>query len=216
MRPFPALLRFFLLAVAVALTVRVQALWMTDDPFALFLPVVLWSGLIVDWLVRHIFRRKLKTSVEGQAWVLPLCLGAVVVCGVTQLPLRFWFGKQIGEMEAAEKQPFQKVMNDQVRGLGRVRPFQMAKSGGDARFLLWEDRPWFSVKTAVGLAHCPHDAGCGRASFKSYWDYNGGTPVYISAPPIEYYWDYSNGGPIYVSLGGDWYATKVSVEDVGD
>ena len=208
--------RFFLLAVAVIVTVRVQALWMTDDPFAMFLPVVLWLGLLVDWLVHNIFRRKEKTSFERQMWVLPLCFGTVVACGVTRLPTRLLFWKQVGELKAVEKQPFQKVMNDNVRGVGSLRPFQIAKSGGDTRFLLWEDRPWFSVKTAVGLAHCPHDAGCGRASFKSYWDYNGGHPVYIPAPPIEYYWDYSNGGPVYVSLGHDWYATKVSVEDVGD
>lgn len=145
--------------------------------------------------------------------MLPLCAAFVAVSGATSLPLRARFWKQKAALQAAQKQlPFKAGKKFRFAG---QRPFQVAESKGDTRFLLWHTKTW-SNNVATGFAYCPGDAGCGQAQFQGYWRLNDGAPCYVPAPPNEFYWDYANGQTEYVSLGNNWYATQVSAEDVGD
>lgn len=210
-----SVLGFVPLAITVILSLRVQALWLTGYEFEMFLPVVLWLVLITSWAVRYQRHRVNQAWPKRRAWVLPVCFAFVAVCAVTHLPLRVLFWTQKAALQAAQKQlPFKPGQDQDVLFDG-LRPFQVAVSQSDTRFLLWHNKT-FSDNMAGGFAFCPGDAGCRTAQFKGYWRYNDGAPFYVPAPPIEYYWDYANGSADYVWLGGDWYATRVRAEDVGD
>lgn len=224
---------FVPLVLAVVLTLRVQALWRTDDQFEVFLLLVLWLVLLIGWGIRQFPVWSRIKKLERRAAALPLCLAFVMACQVTNAPLRLLFWTQKAALDAAEKQLLSRARNGalqtagkrfppqefegQIAHTGNLKPFEIAKSNGDTRFFIWQNRNFSSSeKSAIGFAHCPHDAGCGRASFWNYQAYDeDGAPIPVQ-PPAEFYWDYSHGSPIYVPLGNDWYATKTTVEDVGD
>lgn len=212
--PLARLLPFVPLAFAVGITLLIQALWIPYDPLNMFIPAVLWLALILGWAarqhgeLRQQKRRGRKLTIERRELILPLCLAFLAVCSLTHLPMRVLLWTQQGTLRDAQNRPAFEQSFD-----GTLRPFKINHSHGGTRVFLWESRT-MSEKTAFGFAHCPHD-GCKGAQWGQYWDTSTGTPV-LSYVPGEYYWDYDARGGDYISLGNDWYATTVTVEDVGD
>jgi len=177
------------LLLAVALTLRDQALWKDFSITSLFeLPFWLWVVSLSVWTVRLLSSHK---EWRPKTPLVPLSLAMVIVCGMTHLPLRvlFWTHKS-ALRRALSRPPLAHRSPSKAPQIGILRPIDIAKAGRSTRFLFREDS-FFAYGWAVGFADCPNDAGCSRTSFPDFF--------------VE-----RNGKPETIQMNADWVAIKVS------
>ena len=203
-RPSPQMV-FLLLAIPL-LWYQVT-MWQKPDDLGTPLYVCGWIMLIVACLSYQLWRAIKDKRLDRQGLSIAVLLLMLCGCGYARLPARAFFQANQTQLEKWEKLPPRQVpLAQTVPGAIKLSPFQIAKSNGDTLIILWEDKDGegFEYAYSVGFAHCPNDAGCGRADFHDYWDYTGNQISYAD-PPIEYYWDYLAGERSLNSVGNDWY-----------
>ncbi|RYF42460.1 MAG: hypothetical protein EOO38_19705, partial [Cytophagaceae bacterium] len=169
MMGFLSLLRFLPLALAVSLTTRAQALWLANNPFVMFLPVLLWSVLLIGWTIQQSRQYQLQEKPKLRDLTLPFCLSFVIICSLTNAPLHVLFWSQKSALkEALDLPEMPRTWGGERERIGLFHPLQISKSGRAVRFLLWEDQGFISTKL-LGFAYCPNDEGCHTASFAGFY-----------------------------------------------